>query len=68
MKAKLTDFEGRQRNRLRSERYRRARGILPSRPAHRPRMALGVSRSHTTGGEPIVRATVEAIPLRLLLD
>jgi hypothetical protein len=37
--------ERRERNRLRSERWRRARGIMPRKPAQRPWLAMGVSRS-----------------------
>ena len=42
---KLTSDERRERNRLRSERYRRAKGILPRQPAQKPWLALGISRS-----------------------
>jgi hypothetical protein len=42
---KLTDAERREKNRLRSERWRRAHGIMPRRPAERPWLAEGVSRS-----------------------
>jgi hypothetical protein len=45
MKANLTDSEKRKRNRLGSERYRRAHGIMPSHPAQRPWIAFGISRS-----------------------
>ena len=41
----MTDAEKRERNRLRSERWRRAHGIGPRRPANKPWLALGVSRS-----------------------
>jgi hypothetical protein len=34
----------RERDRLRSERWRRAHGIMPRRPAHRPWQAEGISR------------------------
>jgi len=44
-KTRLTAEERRERNRLRSERWRRARGIPPRRPAQRPWLAEGVSRS-----------------------
>jgi hypothetical protein len=37
--------ERREANRLRSERWRRAHGIGPRRPAQRPWLALGISRS-----------------------
>ncbi len=42
---KLTAEERRERNRLRSERYRRAKGIMPRRPAQKPWLALSISRS-----------------------
>ena len=42
---KLTDAERRETNRLRSERWRRAHGIGPRRPAQQPWLAAGVSRS-----------------------
>jgi hypothetical protein len=41
----MTDAEQRERARLRSERWRRAHGIGPRRPAERPWLALGISRS-----------------------
>ena len=37
--------ERRERNRLRSERWRRAHGIMPRKPAQRPWLAEGISRS-----------------------
>ena len=44
-RTKLTDSERREAARLRSERWRRAHGIMPRKPAERPWLALGVSRS-----------------------
>jgi len=41
----MTDAERREKNRLRSERWRRAHGIGPRRPAQHPWLAAGVSRS-----------------------
>jgi hypothetical protein len=41
----MTLEERRARNRLRSLRWRRAHGISPRRPARRPWLALGISRS-----------------------
>ncbi|PZR93930.1 MAG: hypothetical protein DLM68_00365 [Hyphomicrobiales bacterium] len=41
----MTDAERREKARLRSERWRRAHGIGPRRPAQRPWLAAGVSRS-----------------------
>lgn len=41
----MTDAERREKARLRSERWRRARGIGPRRPAKQPWLAAGVSRS-----------------------
>lgn len=35
----------REKNRLRSQAWRRARGIMPRRPAQRPWEAMGISRS-----------------------
>ena len=37
--------ERRERNRLRSEAWRRAHGIMPRKPAERPWLAEGISRS-----------------------
>jgi hypothetical protein len=44
-RTKQTDAERREKNRLRSERWRRAHGIGPRRPAKQPWLAEGVSRS-----------------------
>jgi len=41
----MTTAESREKARLRSERWRRAHGIMPRRPAQRPWLAEGVSRS-----------------------
>jgi len=41
----MTNAERREKNRLRSERWRRAHGIGPRRPAKQPWLAEGVSRS-----------------------
>jgi hypothetical protein len=41
----MIDAERREKARLRSERWRRAHGIGPRRPAKRPWLAAGVSRS-----------------------
>jgi hypothetical protein len=41
----MTAAERRERARLRSERWRRAHGIMPRRPAQKPWLAEGVSRS-----------------------
>jgi hypothetical protein len=41
----MTDAERREKNRLRSERWRRAHGIGPRRPAKQPWLAEGISRS-----------------------
>jgi ribosomal protein L32E len=41
----MTAAERRERARLRAERWRRAHGIMPRRPAQRPWLAMGVSRS-----------------------
>jgi hypothetical protein len=43
--AKMTDAERREKKRLRSERWRRAHGIGPRRPAKQPWLAEGISRS-----------------------
>jgi hypothetical protein len=45
MRQKQTLEECRERARLRSERWRRAHGIGPRKPAQRPWLAMGVSRS-----------------------
>ena len=42
---RLTPEERRERNRLRSERWRRAHGIGPRKPAQRPWLAEGISKS-----------------------
>jgi hypothetical protein len=42
----LIPEERRERARLRAERWRRAHGILPRKPAERPWLALGISRSN----------------------
>jgi hypothetical protein len=44
-RTKQTDSERREKARLRSERWRRAHGIGPRRPAQRPWLAEGISRS-----------------------
>ena len=41
----MTDAERREKARLRSERWRRAHGIGPRRPAQKPWLALDISRS-----------------------
>jgi len=41
----VTPSERREKARLRSERWRRAHGIMPRRPAQRPWLAEGISRS-----------------------
>jgi len=41
----MTPAERREKARLRSERWRRAHGIMPRRKAARPWLALGISRS-----------------------
>jgi hypothetical protein len=40
----MSDAERRERARLRAERWRRAHGIMPRRPAQKPWLAEGVSR------------------------
>jgi hypothetical protein len=41
----MTAAERREANRLRAERWRRAHGVMPRRPAQRPWLAEGISRS-----------------------
>jgi hypothetical protein len=41
----MTDAERRERARLRSERWRRAHGIMPRKPASKPWLAMNISRS-----------------------
>jgi hypothetical protein len=41
----MTPSECREAARLRSERWRRAHGIMPRRPAQKPWLAMGISRS-----------------------
>jgi hypothetical protein len=45
MRTKLTASERREATRLRAERWRRAHGIMPRKPAERPWLAMGISRS-----------------------
>jgi hypothetical protein len=45
LQTRLTPSERRERTRLRSERYRRAHGIMPRKPAQKPWLAEGISRS-----------------------
>ena len=42
---KQSPEEKREKARLASERWRRSRGIMPAKPAQRPWLALGISRS-----------------------
>ena len=49
----VTLEERREKARLRSERWRRAHGIMPRRKAARPWLALGISRSK----RPVARTT-----------
>jgi hypothetical protein len=56
----MIDAERRERARLRSERWRRAHGIMPRRPAQRPWVAMGVSRSTWYRRGNRVRKTWEA--------
>jgi hypothetical protein len=42
----MTAAERREKARLRSERWRRAHGIMPRKPAQRPWLAEGISRSN----------------------
>ena len=44
-KTQMSDAERRERARLRSERWRRSHGIMPRRPAQKPWLAEGCSRS-----------------------
>jgi len=44
-RTRLTPAERRERARLRSLRWRRAHGIGPRKPAERPWLAMGISRS-----------------------
>jgi hypothetical protein len=46
----MTAIERREANRLRSERWRRAHGIMPRKHAQRRWLATGVSRSTYSGG------------------
>jgi hypothetical protein len=41
----MSDVERREKARKRAERWRRAHGIMPRKPAQKPWLALGVSRS-----------------------
>src|SRR5208283_6226679 len=45
LQTRLTPSEHRERALLRSERYRRAHGIMPRKPAQKPWLAEGISRS-----------------------
>jgi hypothetical protein len=50
--ARLTPEQRRERNRLRSLRWRRAHGIGPRKPAQRPWLALGLSRTAEESPQP----------------
>ena len=53
-----TAEERREKARLRSERWRRAHGIMPRRPAQQPWLAEGISRSHVVqAAQPSARAS-----------
>jgi hypothetical protein len=47
----MTAAERREKARLRSERWRRAHGIMPRRPAQRPWLVEGISRSNMGIGD-----------------
>ena len=71
MRQKQTLEERRERARLRSERWRRAHGIGPRKPAQRPWLALGISRSPTLrrrakGRQQAAQAHVVAVLDRLV--
>ena len=46
----MTAAERREANRLRSERWRRAHGIMPRRPAQKPWLAEGAAGQHGISG------------------
>jgi hypothetical protein len=56
----MSDAERREKARLRSERWRRAHGIMPRRPASKPWLAEGISRSTWYQRGNRVRKTWEA--------
>ena len=60
----MTPPERREAARLRSERWRRAHGIMPRRPAQRPWLAEGISRS--TKKVPRLYANPHKTPKRVI--
>ena len=60
----MTTAERRDANRLRSERWRRAHGIMPRKPASKPWLAEGVSRSTWYRRGNRVQTLVGAPPLK----
>jgi hypothetical protein len=64
----MTDAERREKNRLRSERWRRAHGIGPRKPAQRPWLAEGISRSTWYRRGNRISATVADLKSRNLPD
>jgi hypothetical protein len=64
----MTDAERREKARLRSERWRRAHGIGPRRPAQRPWLAEDVSRSTWYRRKQRARQTAFAAALTRDLD
>jgi hypothetical protein len=69
----MTDAEHREANRLRSERWRRAHGIMPRRPAQRPWLEAGCSRStyyrrRAKARQQAAQTLVGAPPLKFALD
>jgi hypothetical protein len=59
----MTTAERREANRLRSERWRRAHGIGPRKPAQKPWLALGISRSTYYRRRKQARERVAAVAL-----
>jgi hypothetical protein len=64
----LAKEERREKNRLRSERWRRAHGIGPRRPAQRPWLAEGISRSTWYRRKQRARHAAAAAYARAALD
>ena len=64
----MTAAESRERARLRSERWRRAHGIMPRRPAQKPWLAEGCSRSTWYRRGNRISATVADLKSNKLLD
>jgi hypothetical protein len=64
----MTDAERREKARLRSQAWRRAHGIGPRRPAQRPWLAEGISRSTWYRRQKKAREAAAAVAAQAALD